>query len=419
MNKKSVTILWATALLLAIGVAILSSKKTDSGKANTERARGETLFTSFPAKDVAKLAIRTVDGSVTMEKKDGNWQIAERENYPAKVSNINTLLRTIEDLKINNAIEAGSSYAKRFGVDLDAKQSEQHGTLIEMSDASGNSIARMVLGKESDGGGQFVRNVADESGVYVTSEAFPTATSSAKDWLNDDFIKVEKITSLSVSPPAKPEEVEWKLTREDDTADFTLDGLKPGETINATNTSALKSLLNFARFQDVMPKAKLADHEKATDRRKLVIGTKDGFTYTITFSTKPNEAPPSTLAKPEDSPPAAEGDAFYMTVAVTADIKKERTKDKDEKPEDAKSKDEAYAATVKTLEEKLAAEKAYEGHLYEISKYVIDPVLKPRTDFITAVAPTTQASSEPAPIGNGPIEATTPAISIDGLPTGQ
>lgn len=416
MNKKSVIILWVIATALGISVAILSSKKSDSGKANTARARGETLLASFPGANVSKLVISSATNTVTMEKKGNDWSIAERENYPAKITNINALIRAIGEVKINNAIEAGPSYAKRFGVDVEAKVAEQHGRLIEMSDASGKNIASIVIGKESESGGLFIRNMADETGIYVTNEPFPTATAEAKDWLDDEFIKVEKITSVGISPAGKPEETEWKLTRSDENAEFTLDGLKAGETINATNTSAIKSLLGYARFQDVISKSKIEAHQKAADLRKLTISTKDGFTYTVMLSAKPNEAPPAALANSQESSAPPE-DAYLMTVAVSAEIKKERQKEKDEKPEDAKVKDEAHAAAVKKLEEKLATEKAYEGQLYEVSKYVIDAVLKPRSEFITQ-AP---AVGETPPAGQNPgrIEATTPPISIDGTGIGQ
>ena len=44
--------------------------------------------------------------------------------------------------------------------------------------------------------GTIVRNRADDSGLYVTSETFARVSAAPKDWLREDFIKVEKVKSI-------------------------------------------------------------------------------------------------------------------------------------------------------------------------------------------------------------------------------
>jgi hypothetical protein len=113
---------------------------------------------------------------------------------------------------------------------------------------------------------------------------------------------------------------------------------------------------------------------------------------------------------------------FYMNVAVSANLPKERAPVKDEKPEDKKAADEAFAATKKTQEEKLAKEKKHEGWVYEVSSYVINTVMKKRSETLkdkpapeakpTGDAPTpTPAAATPPPVS-----VTSPPIAVPPAP---
>lgn len=418
MSKKSVIILWVIALVLGISVTTLKLRAPVSGKANTERSRGQTLLDSFPADQVASIQLKGFEKSVTLAKKESGWVVAERGDYPANVSTINNLLRTIEQVKVNNAIEAGPTYGKRFGIDLTATSQEKHGTELSFSNAANENIATLFLGKDSDGGGRYIQNAADTSGIYVTSESFPTASVNAKDWLDTAFFSIEKIKSISMSSAGKPESIEWKLTRADENAEFTLDGAKPEENLDNAITAPLKTVFSGANFQDVASATDVATIEKAAERRVATIETIDGFTYTITLVAKPAVKVPDALAKPEETPPPAEEDAYHLSVKVAANFPKERVKAADEKPEDAKSKDEAFQATQKTLQEKLQKEQALQTRVYEVAKYTVDSLIKNRADLIAKAADPAATAAQPAspgqqpPPNSQPVQAVTPPVSI-------
>ena len=411
MSKKSLMVLWSIVALLIVGVISLTVKKSDSGKANTNRSRGQTLMENFPAKNVTSIKINGLDQSVTLTKKDATWIISEREDYPANTASINGLLRTIEELKINNAIEAGPTYAKRFGIDLTAKTQQDHGISLSFLDASSANIATIFLGKEADGGGRFIQNAADTSGIYVTSESFPTATASAKDWLDDEFIKVEKIKSITVSSAGNPDKLEWQVSRSDENAEFALAGAQAGETLDTSIASQWKSLLSSARFQDVVLAAEHGKLATAADRKIATITTVDGFTYTITIVEKP-----AAPAKPavEGEPPAADEKAYFITVKVDGDFAKERTKAADEKPEDAKAKDDEFTKNIESLAAKLKNEQGFQGRAFEVSSYVIDSLLKPRADILTKASSATAGPEIPPGLRPAPQESATSPISIDG-----
>lgn len=415
MSKKSVITLWFIAIVLGLGVTALKLRKPDSGEANTNRSRGETLLADFPSATVQSVRIAGATATTTLVQKDGTWVVSERGNYPANKDTLFQLLRTIEEVKINNAIDAGPTYAKRFGIDLTAKSQADHGTELSFFNDKQENIATLFLGKESEGGGRFIQNAADPTGYYVTSESFPTATPEPKNWLDTDFIKIEKIKSISLSARGKPELVDWKLSRSDENSEFTLEGATAVEKLDATATMPLKTILAAANFQDVLSSTDVATLEKSAERRIATIETTEGFTYVVTLVEKPAVTIPDALAKPgEPTPPQEE--SYQLAVKVSATFAKERSKAADEKPEEAKQKDEEFQKNVKAWEEKLKREQTYQNYVYEVSKYTVDTMLKSRADLLSKEnaddnMPATGAGfPAQAP---GRIEAVTPPISIE------
>lgn len=409
MSKKTVITLWIIVAVLAVGVISIKSRSRDTGEAMTERRRGQTVLASFPAADVTCIKLKGSEQSATLNKTAEGWVVAERNNYPANFSNINNLLRTIESVKISHAIEAGPSYGKRFGMDLTAKKQEDHGVELTFLKSDQSNAATVFLGKDSSGGGRYIQNAADTSGIYVTSESFPTASPNPKDWLNEAFIAVDKITTISMTSAGKPDQVEWKLTRPDENAEFALEGSKPEEKLDSNATSMLKTILASARFQDVAT-AEPKTVEESADRRIATFTTADGFTYTIQLLAKPAVKVPDALAQPGQAPPPAE-ENFLMTVKVEGKLATERSKPAEEKPEDARVAEEAFQASLKKLQEKLKTEQGFHGRVFEVSKYTIDALLKTRADLLTKPAGDASAASGTSSEG---IEATTPPVSIDG-----
>lgn len=390
MNKRQVIILWIVTLVLgAAVVAVKLTQKGDASAATTARAPGQTLFESFPATEVAAIEVAGADGSATIHKKDGKWTVGEREDYPAAVSTVHEFLRLLTELKVTRAMEAGPSVAPRFGMDESAKIAADRGLTATFKDAAGKEVAKVSLGKNIEnaassspmGGamavGRYIRNHADESGFYAVGEMFPTVTADPVRWLNMDFFSPEKIQSISLSQPDK-EDIAWKVVRESEEAEFKLDGATGDEVLDSTAGTAFKSLFSYIRFEDVVPAGKVAERTAETGKRHAVIQTFEGFTYKLTLAPAKSEKP----ADPAVASAAGATDQQLLTVSVSAELPKERKKEEGEKPEDAKTKDEAFATRLKSLTEKLEKEKSLEGRTFLVSKSNLDALLKERAALV-------------------------------------
>lgn len=444
MNKRQIIILWIVAAALAASVAFIKLGKEQETKSATHRAAGQKLLDNFPASDVSTVEIKGTDSAVTLVKKDGKWIIPSRENFPAKTAgtnSVNELLRTVSELKVTQGMQAGPSFASRFGMDESSKDSKEHGTNVIFKDASGKELANLTVGKliessaeknnpmmGSGATGRFIRNHADDSGFYSVNELFSGLSDQTKQWLAaDDFLKIEKIQSISVTAPGKPD-IAWKAVRNNEDSEFALEGAAAGEAIEPATATALKSLFGYSRFNDVVTKEEAEKRAIPDEQQVATIVTFDGFAYTLTFS--PSKASDSSApSNPEDSAPPAE-DTYLMTVKVDAKIPAERKKDEGEKPEDAKTKDEAFATRTKELNERLEKEKALAPYTFEVSKASFEQLVKDRATLTKKPDPEAGAEqgmqgmpqglppgfklpgNPVVPRSGPPTEATTPPVEV-------
>lgn len=436
MNKRQVIILWVIAIALGGAVTAVKLSQKQTQQSATRRAPGETLLASFPAAEISTVEIQGAGGLVTLVKQDGRWTLAQRDAYPANATYVNDLLRTLGELKVTRGLEAGPSFAPRFGMDEAATQPAGRGLTATFKDASGKELAKVSLGKNIESGaeaspmgggnavGRYVRNHADPSGFYAVGEMFPSVSAEVSRWLADDFLSPEKIKTISLSQKGKDQPA-WKLSRETEEAEFKLDGASAAEVLDSAVAGPLKSLFSYARFEDVVPAEQVAARADAAGKRTAVIETFEGFIYTLTLT----PAKPAAAAPPADpaNPAASPADSQLLTVSVTAELPKERKKEAGEKPEDAKTKDSAFTDRIKTLGEKLAKEKALAGRTFVVSKSTVDALLKDREQLITKATPPPAAGSNNGAVQNlpggliasppvhattPPIEAVTPPISV-------
>lgn len=436
MNKRQVITLWVIAIVLGIAVAAVKLTQKDATQSATNRSPGQTLFEKFPAADVASVAIQGAQGSVTLIRKDTKWVVAERGEYPANASYVNDFIRTLDELKVTRAMEAGPSFAPRFGMDENATKAEDRGLTAVFKDASAKDLATVTLGKNIESGadagpfggggavGRYIRYHADESGFYAVSEMFPSISDEPSRWLADGFFSPEKIKSISLGK-INSDETEWKITRETEDAEFKIVDGAPDEVFDTNSNAPIKSLFSYARFNDVVPAGEVAARADADNKRNAVIETFEGFIYTLTIT-------PAKPVAAEGGDEAPAGDDQLLTVSVAAELPKERKKEEGESEEDAKAKDEAFTERLKTLTEKLEKEKAFEGRFFLISKSTVDPLLRERSQIVTKAQPAAPADPDtgslqelpggiiatppqPRTATTPPIEAVTPPIAVPPL----
>ncbi len=371
MNRKQLT------LLIVLGAVVgglgfyVYNKKQSSYERGSATEEGQKLLKGLPPgaiNDVAHLMIKQSSNEVNLIRASDGWTVTERGGYPANFGTISDTVKKLWDLKVTRPVEVGPSRLGRL------KLTKEDGTLIDLKDDKGKSIATVTLGlqtsKESGeespfGGGSFPNGRYVMRGDDVKTVALVTdplnVDPKPEDWLNKDWFKVEKPKSVSVVTTNATNN--WKLARETENGDWKFADAKPGEAADNSKASGLNFLLSSPSFNDVIVDAKpeKTGLEKPTT---ATIETFEGFTYTIKLG---------KMAGSEEN--------FALRMNVAGNFPKERTPGKDEKKEDKEKLDKEFAESHKKLEDKLKNEKQFEKWTYNVAKWTVDNLLKERKDF--------------------------------------
>jgi len=191
--------------------------------------------------------------------------------------------------------------------------------------------------------------------------------------LSKDFFKVEKPRAISVTFPEATNS--WQITRESETAEWTLTDTKPEEKLDSAKVSAVSNPFSSPSINDVA--IGLTPEQTGLDKPTTIkIATFDGFDYSVSVGAKTN-------------------DSCHLTVAISANFPKERTAGTDEKPEDKARLDKEFADNLKKLEEKLATEKSFGKWTFLVPGWTVDSLLKNRSDLLEEAK--AEASSETKP----------------------
>lgn len=387
MSNRQVIILWIIALVLCGALIIMKTGSKAQAGSLTKRQPGQTLLESFNGNDAGTLRIESAEEHVTLHKKDGKWTVAERGDYPANATAIHELLRSLGELKITQSIEAGPSFAPRFGMDPSAKSTDARGITLGVFTSDNQELATVSFGKNIDsaaalmGGmpsGRFIRNHADQTGIYKVAEQFPALRADPKRWLNEEFIQISNIRSISVTQPGKPD-IAWQVSRPSAKEEFKFSNST--DELDPAAASPLASLFSYARFEDVLTHEAAAEKMQNDAQRTVTIDTFEDFHYTLMLTPTKKQSAKQANETPEN-------EAYYLRFTVTADLDQPRVKAPDEKPEDAKLQDDQYAAQKPARAAKLAREKSFEGRTYSVTQWLVDALLKDREALLKKAKPT-------------------------------
>jgi hypothetical protein len=373
MNLKQLGILLTVVIVIG-GAAWYFHNRQDRSFGSGSPEMGKKLLGNFAFNDVAHIAIKDGTNELNLVKKNDLWRVHERSDYPANFSQISEFLLKARDLKIVQSEDVGPSQLPRMG--LASGQGSNAAVVVEFKDQAEKPVRTLLLGKkhlkkpsgpsqfggEDSAGypdGRYVK-VGDGPSVALISDPLDNMEPKPDEWLNKDFFRIEKAKTIEVDFPVATNS--WKLTRDTETADWKLADAKKGEELDSSKVSGVSSPFSSPNFSDVKPGRNL--NESGTNRPTTVkISTFDNFDYTITLGAKTN-------------------DDYLTTVAVAAQLPKQRTPGKNEKAEDKARLDKEFADAQQKLADKLKQEQDYEHWTYSVPSWVVDPVLKQRGELL-------------------------------------
>ncbi len=370
MNRRQFFIaLAALAVLAALGAAVVLSER--SAWTSTDSRAGQKAISGLRLSEVAEIAIRDSSGELHLVRGEGGWSVRERADFPADTDRIAALLVKLAELKIVQSEPLPESQRARLEL-LEPKDSlPGAGTAVELKDAKGVSLGRLLLGKKIVKGpplASLSRGEAEATGRYLTAggeagtmlavgEALTEVESKPDQWLVKDLLRAEGVKSVSSAMDGK---ARWSVTRETESTDWKLAGAK--ERPDLQKATDLASSLGWVNLVDVVADPAKAD--TGLDHAIVIkADTFDGLSYTLRVGKQV-------------------GNNYYLKVAVAGEPRKTRSPARGEKAEDKAKNDKEFEERRKKLVEKLEREKKLERWTYLVAKNGLDPLLRDRAGLM-------------------------------------
>jgi len=387
MSRKHFLIILAVlAVLGAAGAWITWADRIEWQK--VDMRVGQKMLPDFKAIDVAEIMLRDGRGQVHLRKVGTEWTVQERADFPVDFSRLSEMLNKTSDLKIVQTEKLVAEQRAGFQLIDPATKgaaADGAGTVIEMKDAAGKPMARMVLGKivtrrvfEAPAPGEppqeFDKPVGrhllagnDGENMLVVSDALVHAEAKPDAWLAKEVLHIDRTKSITVIGPDGAER--WTVTRTEEGQwwNFGDGGPRPDQQKAQDSVSPLYVVNIVDVVADV---AAVKTGLSAQDRPLTAIGrTFDNLTYTLKIGNKVEGA------KPEDN-------KYYVTFSIAGDPPKERTPEKGEKPEDTETKAKEYAEYRVKLLEQVEREKKYSKWTFLFPARPIEPLLRTRAEMM-------------------------------------
>jgi hypothetical protein len=346
MNRKQLLLLLVVLLVIG-GAGVVLMKRNKESWTLPDSRMGDKVLPNFQLNEVAAIHIQG-DTSLDLVRKNDVWRVQERADYPANFHQISDALIKVRDLKVVQSEPVSASELAQVNLEAPGKGAGS-GMLVEFKDGQGKVLDSLILGKMHlrEGGsspfnngspdGRYVLLPGDPKNALLISEPLSSFVPRPEHWVSKDFIKMEKIKTISTTSANIANA--WKVSRETESSPWALDAAKPGETLDTNFVSTVARMLAYCTFMDVLTGPAPAD--SGLDQPKLVtIETFDHFTYTLKIGSK----------MPEEN--------YYMKVAVASDLPMEKM--------------------ATNLQDKLKQEQAFAPWVYAVSSGIVVPLLRDR-----------------------------------------
>ncbi|MEO5863382.1 MAG: DUF4340 domain-containing protein [Burkholderiales bacterium] len=364
MNRKQFFLL--IAVLVILGGLVWALKQRDKTSwSQTESRVGQTLLKNFQVNDVAVIHIDNGHTVVNLVKKEGQWRVSERGDYPANFNMISDLLLRIQDQKIIQSDTISAEQRPPLEL-IEPNKDKPSATSIEMKDGAGKTIAKLLLGKrytkKGAGGaempaGRYVMVDGDDKTVALIDNLLLDSEPKPETWLNRDFVRADKIKAITFKN--NDSSLAWKMVRDQEAGEWRLADAQSNDKFDSTRGTSAVNAISMMSFNDVV--ASSASLDTGMDKPRIVVAeTFDGLTYTFRVGKE------------------ASDDNQYVGVTVSGEPVKERVAVPVEKPEDKKRLDKEFKERLAKLETRLKFEKTLSSWTYVTPKWRLDPLLKNR-----------------------------------------
>jgi hypothetical protein len=269
--------------ILAIVAAVMVILAVAQSYISTGPAEPETPGYLMPAINSARIGSIVLgkgDDTATLKQTEGRFVVVNKENYPAKMSEINDLISKCQQIRWSQFITDNPANHK----DLEVTEETARNVVRFLTPEPNSTIlAGVIIGKaDQTGGGAYVRLLSSDtqsSNKVYLAENPPWINNRAMDYIEQNLtpFKREDINSVTFSSPSG----KYTLKTTEDGNDIVLENLPTGKKLKTHVSQSTFNAITNLRFEDVMSKTPglLFD-------RKIVCRMKNSVVYTFEIAQK-------------------------------------------------------------------------------------------------------------------------------------
>lgn len=357
MNNKKLTVLAIIAIITsALAIWTSTNKQSPAGDPTKPRY----LIGNIEPSLINEIQIGTGSNTVTMKRSGKQFVIKNKDDYPAKTTEINDIMRTCIDIQISELYTEDATNHKALGVTEEDSTSQ-----VKFIKADGSLLTGVIIGKTKESGrGTYIRQPENDK-VYVTL-GNPQIRSNAMDYVDHEITPViskESIESVTVTQAGD----RYELTVNDQ-GKIVPDQMQEGMTLKDAETEKVFTAISSLRFTDVSK-----DTQSLSFNKSFICKLTDETVYTLFLLEK--------------------DDKTYLTCNATYQGQLPKQVRNLATPEELKDKEAKYLARDNAIE----FMNKHNKWIYEISPAAAQNLTKPLNDLFEKPEPPEQKSEMQTP----------------------
>jgi hypothetical protein len=314
--------------------------------ANTADFSSSPLIEGLQIEAVSAITIASEKGekTITFNRKDGTFTVADLDDYPVDVTAVNNLINGCLDVRAQEKITDNPDNHPDLEVTPETAQ-----YVVSFSDADGGLIVAILISKSNEKGEAFVRLLSEEA-VYSVQYP-PSVRPNPMDYVDAQLLQLsrEDIYSIAVRTGGDS----YILTVSADGGDIELKDMPPGKQYKGTLYKTVFGALSSLRFENV---------EHASEQRPF------DSVYTCKLKDK-------TVYKLEL---AQEDDTAWAKVSAEF-VGQTPTKEQEVESEEQLKEKEAILLAIDAVKE---FNQKHGGWVYQLPSYSADNLTKPLSDLL-------------------------------------
>src|SRR5262249_58924904 len=143
-RRPFLVVLAVLAVLAAAAGGVALSER--SAWTSTDSRAGQKAIAGLKIADVAEVAIKDSAGDLHLKRGSSGWTVQERADFPADTDRVAGMLVALAETKVVQSEPLAESQRVRLELVEPKDKAAGAGTLVELKDAKGAVLGRVLLG---------------------------------------------------------------------------------------------------------------------------------------------------------------------------------------------------------------------------------------------------------------------------------